>query len=120
MTHVCQPTNLKLFDLSYKFYYLIPLMIPAYLEYVFFSMTLYAPLLWEWFLGCSPFKIVSDNPTLHSRWRSRHGHDHMLVQFTTTYAISVIGSVIFLLVLRIPPPLKLTCHDITEILLKVV
>ena len=43
MTHVCQPTNLKLFDLSYKFYYLIPLMIPAYLEYVFFSMTLYAP-----------------------------------------------------------------------------
>jgi hypothetical protein len=73
----------------------------------------------------------------------RHGRERMVVGFTTTCAIKVVGSnpvdgevysiqhyVIkfvsdlrqvggFLRVLRFPPPIKIDRHDITEILLKV-
>jgi hypothetical protein len=78
--------------------------------------------------------------------RSRRGRDRMVVGFTTTNAISTYHhwccefesrsgrgvqhyeikfvsdlrqNGVFLRVLLFPPPIKLDCHDITEILLKV-
>ena len=40
---------------------------------------------------------------------------HYVIQFVSD--LRQVGG--FLLVFRFPPPIKLTCHDITEILLKV-
>ena len=56
--------------------------------------------------------VVSSNPV--------HGEVYSIQQYAIKFVsdVQLVGG--FLRVLRLPPPIKSDCHDITEILLKVV
>jgi hypothetical protein len=55
-------------------------------------------------------EVVSSNPTQGDVYSIQH---HVI---NTVCDLRQFGG--FLRILRFPPPIKLTCHDITEILLK--
>jgi hypothetical protein len=64
-------------------------------------------------------KFVSDFTTKVVSWNPTHGEVYSIQQYVIKFVndLQQVGG--FLRVLRCPPPIKIDCHNIAEILLKV-